>query len=211
MCFHTKQTASIAAVEQRFKAKVAQPSLFQSQVAINGFDFPQTPIIKDVQPHVITHDYWGLIPAWAQDDQIKKHTLNARIETIAEKPAFRTSISQRCLVIANGFYEWQWHDSKGKNKTKYEIGLEQESLFAFAGIYSHWMDPKTLETRTTYAILTTEANVLMAQIHNVKKRMPVILKPNDELKWLQHHPIADFAFPYKVPLTAKKEIQNTLF
>ena len=138
-------------------------------------------------------------------------TLNARIETIEDKPSFKNSINKRCLVIADGFYEWQWHDTKGKNKTKYEIGIKDHELFAFAGLYSQWINQHTGEIRDTYTIVTTEANPLMAEIHNIKKRMPIILKPEDETKWLNHYPIENFAFPYEVHLVAKNLNVNTLF
>jgi len=212
MCFHSKQTKSAQEVENRFNAKIEKKELFQSQENINGFIFPKNPIITDEKPNIIQLYNWGLIPSWAKDEDIKKLTLNARIETIEEKPSFRNSINKRCLVIANGFYEWQWLDSKGKNKIKYEIGIGNDDLFAFAGLYSQWVNTITGEIKDTYTIVTTQANELMAEIHNTKKRMPIILKPEDENKWLNHNPINDFAFPYQVNLIATKIItQNLLF
>jgi putative SOS response-associated peptidase YedK len=211
MCFHSKQSKSATEVKNRFKAKINKPSLFSPQEDSNGFQFPLTPIITDEAPEIITHYNWGLIPSWSQNEDIRKVTLNARIETLEEKPSFKNSIKKRCLVIANGFYEWQWLDSKGKNKIKYEISIKNEDLFAFAGIYSQWIDTTTGLIRNTYSIITTEANPLMAEIHNTKKRMPVILKPEDESKWLEHYPYKEFAFPYQVNLVAKKLNQNTLF
>ena len=211
MCFHSKQSKAATEVENRFKAKIEKIALFQPKENINGFDFALNPIITDEQPAVITHYNWGLIPSWSKDEEIKKLTLNARIETITEKPSFRNVVNQRCLVIANGFYEWQWHDTKGKNKSKFEIGLENEELFAFAGLYSIWQNPTTGEEKNTYTIVTTEANPLMAEIHNIKKRMPIILCPEDEQKWLQHEPIQKFAYPYEVNLVAKNLNFGSLF
>ncbi|PDS22789.1 SOS response-associated peptidase [Flavobacterium branchiophilum] len=205
MCFHSKQTKSAQEVENRFKAKVENASLFQLQESCNGFDFGLNPIITDDKPAVIQHFNWGLIPSWSKDEDIKKLTLNARIESVEEKPSFKSSINKRCLVIANGFYEWQWLDSKGKNKIKYEIGIGNDDLFAFAGLYSQWINSLTGEVKNTYTIVTTQANDLMAEIHNTKKRMPIILKPEDEDNWLHHAPITDFAFPYQVPLIAQKK------
>jgi putative SOS response-associated peptidase YedK len=75
-----------------------------------------------------------LIPAWAKDKTIQQYTLNAKIETLNEKPSFKNNIKNRCLVIADGYYEWQWLDPKGKNKQKYLITLTSEEPFAFAGI-----------------------------------------------------------------------------
>lgn len=208
MCFHSKQTKLALEVENRFDAKIEKKELFQSQENINGFNFAKNPIITDEKPNIIQQYNWGLIPSWAKDEDIKKMTLNARIETIAEKPSFRNSINKRCLVIANGFYEWQWLDSKGKNKIKYEIGVGNDDLFAFAGLYSQWVNTITGEIKDTYTIVTTQANELMAEIHNTKKRMPIILKQEDENKWLNHNPINEFAFPYEVNLVAHKLDNN---
>ena len=88
------------------------------------------------------------------------------------------------MVIADGYYEWQWLDTKGKNKQKYLITLTSEEPFAFAGIWSEWIDINTGELIKTYSIITTEANDLMAEIHNNKKRMPIILNNDNELLWL---------------------------
>lgn len=205
MCFHSKQSKSATEVQNRFKAVVENPIEFKAQNHINGFDFPESPVILDEKPNIITHLNWGLIPSWSKDEMIRKYTLNAKIETLEDKPSFKNSINKRCLVIADGFYEWQWLDAKGKNKVKYEIGLENEELFAFAGLYSEWINDNTGEIRKTYTIVTTEANLLMTEIHNVKKRMPVILKPEDEQKWLEHSSIFNFKYPYEVKLVAKKE------
>jgi putative SOS response-associated peptidase YedK len=205
MCFHSKQSKSATEVQNRFKAVIDDPLMFKAQNHINGFDFPKTLVILDEKPDIITHLNWGLIPSWSKDEEIRKYTLNAKIETLEDKPSFKNYINKRCLVIADGFYEWQWLDAKGKNKVKYEIGLENEELFAFAGLYSEWINDNTGEIRKTYTIVTTEANSLMAEIHNVKKRMPVILEPEDEQKWLEHSSIFNFKYPYEVKLVAKKE------
>jgi putative SOS response-associated peptidase YedK len=210
MCFHSKQTKEAQEVQHRFKAKIEKPDLFKISTSINGFEHPLNPVITSDMPDTIQHFHWGLIPQWAQSQEIQKHTLNAKIETLAEKPSFQGIMTQRCLVLANGFYEWQWQDTKGKNKIKYQIGLDEEALFAFAGLYSFWKDPKTDFVRKTYTILTTEANELMSEIHNIKKRMPVILKPEDEDRWLSQAPIQAFAFPYQVDLLAQKATGESL-
>lgn len=105
MCFHSEQTKFPKEVESRFKAKIKELEKFKPTTHFNGFEFPQTPIIIDENPTEILHYNWGLIPYWAKDESIKKMTLNARIETIEEKPSFRNSINKRCLVLATGFYE----------------------------------------------------------------------------------------------------------
>ncbi|MCC6818550.1 MAG: SOS response-associated peptidase [Bacteroidia bacterium] len=183
MCFHSKQTKKAIELEHRFRAKFEQDSLFTPSI-FNGFQFPKTPVIANDNSNTIKLFNWGLIPSWAKDKEIRKNTLNARIETIAEKPSFRSYVKQRCLVLVDGFYEWQWLDEKGKQKQKYEIGLPDDSAFALAGIWSEWLDKETGELMHTYSILTTEANEFMARIHNSKKRMPVIIHPNNEQAWL---------------------------
>lgn len=212
MCFHSKQSKSAQEVEARFKATIDNHVKFKSQTHINGFDYPETPVITDEKPTIITHYHWGLIPSWAKDEEIKKYTLNAKIETVKEKTSFKSSINKRCLIIANGYYEWKWLDPKGKLKNKYEIGLPKEALFAFAGLYSHWVNQTTGEIINSYSILTTEANPLLAEIHNSKKRMPVVIKQEDESRWLNHEPIEKYAFPYSANLVAKNlDTPSTLF
>lgn len=183
MCFHSKQTKKAIELEHRFRAKFENENAYTPSI-FNGFQFPKTPVIANDHPDSIRLFNWGLIPSWAKDKDIRKNTLNARIETIAEKPSFRWYVKQRCLVLVDGFYEWQWLDEKGKHKQKYEIGMPDESAFALAGIWSDWLDKETGELMRTYAILTTEATGLMSRIHNSKNRMPVILHPDNEQIWL---------------------------
>ena len=195
MCFHTQLSEALPKIEKRFAATMEQPSLFQPQNHINGFAFPQTPVITDRAPEIITHYHWGLIPAWAKEESIRSYTLNAKIETLSEKPSFKNSVQKRCLVLANGFYEWQWLDAAGNKKQKFLLGIPDGGLFAFAGIYSQWTDTDSGELLSTYSIVTTEAHGLMAEIHNSKKRMPVILDPALENDWLQGAPLALFEQP----------------
>lgn len=204
MCFRTKLNARIVEIEKAFEANFAEPELYTPQEEINGFDFLVNPVITDVSPEEILFFNWGLIPFWSKNDQLKKSTLNARIESLGEKPAFRNSVNNRCLVIANGYYEWQWMDEKGKNKQKYLITAAREEIFAFAGIYSHWDDTVSGKRLSSYSIVTTNANELMSEIHNNKQRMPVVLHPRDHSAWLKGAPHKDFAFPYEVDLKAQK-------
>ncbi len=124
--------------------------------------------------------HWGLIPSWAKDSKMGAKLINARAETVAEKPAFRSAFRQRrCLVLADGFYEWQQQEQK-KQKQPFYFCLSDERPFAFAGLWEHWKgeDGEEIESCT---LLTTEANELMQPIHN---RMPVILDPKDYDLWL---------------------------
>ncbi|MDD4848038.1 MAG: SOS response-associated peptidase [Bacteroidales bacterium] len=183
MCFFTQITKTAQELSQRFKADFIDADNFQPAF-YNGFQFPKTPIITNKKNSSIQLFHWGLIPHWAKDDSIKSLTLNAKIETIHEKPAFRNVTHQRCLVLVDGFFEWKWLDEKGKQKQKYRIGLADNHLFALAGLYSTWQHPQTGLTIDTYTILTTQANALMSEIHNTKKRMPVVLLPEMEQNWL---------------------------
>lgn len=204
MCFRTKLNAKIIEIEKAFDAGFVEPELYNPQEEINGFDFSGNPVVTDISPEEILFYNWGLVPLWAKNDSLKKSTLNARIETLTDKPAFRNSVENRCLVIADGYYEWQWLDEKGRNKQKYLISSAEEEIFAFAGIYSLWENPETGQKIGTYSIVTTEANELMSEIHNNKHRMPVILHQKDRKAWLEGAPHQNFAFPYEVALRAQK-------
>jgi putative SOS response-associated peptidase YedK len=120
---------------------------------------------------------WGLIPAWAKDPAIGDHLINARVETVAEKPAFRAALRRRrCLVFADGFYEWR-KTAGGKVPTY--VRLRSGAPFAFAGLWERWAG--TGEPLTTCTLITGPPNELMAPIHN---RMPVILLPEEYDAWL---------------------------
>jgi len=128
---------------------------------------------------------WGLVPSWAKDPAVGNRMINARAETAAEKPAFRAAMKRRrCLVAADGFYEWQSRGSR-RRKQPYFIHRRDDRPFAFAGLWESWegADHSYLETCT---LLTTEANDLMRPIHD---RMPVILAPESYEPWLHvSHP-----------------------
>jgi putative SOS response-associated peptidase YedK len=125
--------------------------------------------------------YWGLIPSWAKDSKIASSLINARSETLAEKPAFRTALARRrCLVLADGFYEWK---KEGKQKLPYYFQLADEKPFAFAGLWDRWRGPEVDgdEPLESCTIVTTAANELCQPFHD---RMPVILDPADYDLWL---------------------------
>lgn len=204
MCFRTQLNSTIKGIENAFDSSFIEPETFVPQQEINAFDFLKTPVITDENPGEIDMFHWGLIPFWAKDENIKKMTLNARIETLKEKPAFRDAVNNRCLVIATGYYEWQWLDEKGKKKQKFFIRPQEQEVFAFAGIYSRWRNPETGVSLSSYSILTTEANELMSRIHNNKKRMPVVLRKEDRNRWLSGGEVSNFSFPYEVELEARE-------
>ncbi len=202
MCYRTQINAKLKDIEKAFDAKFTEPESFSPLKEINAFDYLKTPVIINDNREEIQQFHWGLIPFWAKDDKIKKMTLNSKIETASEKPAFKNSVSNRCLIIATGYFEWQWLDEKGKMKQKYFIHSKDQEIFAFAGIYSTWKDPQQNSFINSYSILTTEANELMSEIHNNKQRMPVVLKKGDRERWLDGDELLKFAFPYEEELVA---------
>jgi putative SOS response-associated peptidase YedK len=120
---------------------------------------------------------WGLIPAWAKDASIGARCINARADTVAEKPAFRAAFRmRRCLVPADGFFEWRAED--GANQP-YRIVLHGGAAFAFAGLWEQWSDRG--EAVESFTIVTTEANDALQPLHH---RMPVVLAPEDYASWL---------------------------
>ena len=134
-------------------------------------------ILNNGSPH-LSLLRWGLIPAWAKDETIGSRMINARAETLAEKPSFRGLLrGKRCLVVADGFYEWQ---TEGKSKTPMYITLQDGKPFAFAGLWDLWKSPDGRQIQSC-TIVTTEPNELMAPIHN---RMPAILRPKAYEDWL---------------------------
>ncbi len=132
------------------------------------------------------HLHWGLIPSWSKDHAISSHLINARAETLTEKPSFKNAYRhRRCLIPATGFFEWQstGHASSrpagDKRKQPYHIHQPDHALFAFAGIWEHWEHDQ--ETVYSCAIITAAANGKIAPIHD---RMPVIIAPDDYDRWL---------------------------
>lgn len=126
---------------------------------------------------------WGLVPFWAKDEKIGYKMINARAETLQEKPAFRAAFkSRRCLVPASGYYEWL---KEGASKTPYLFTLKGEKVFSLAGLYETWTDPQGMQL-ATYTIITTEPNALAAKVHD---RMPAILLPEEEAEWLDNEAV----------------------
>lgn len=128
---------------------------------------------------------WPLIPKWAKGKVSKYNTANARAETLATTKSYQHAWNhgQRCLVPATGFYEWQVVEGK-KNKQPYNIKIKVAPVFAMAGLWETSTDPDTNQSVDSFTIITTDANLLMAKIHNTKKRMPVIVSPDDYANWL---------------------------
>jgi putative SOS response-associated peptidase YedK len=122
---------------------------------------------------------WGLVPFWAKDPAIGNRMINARAETVAEKPAFRAAFRRRrCLVLADGFYEWH---REGSAKTPYYVSLASEQPFAFAGLWERWQSKESDDVIESATLITAGANAFMSRLHH---RMPVILEPPMADRWL---------------------------
>ena len=176
MCGRYTFIAPAPAAEQRFDAKFVEPA----PTTYNAAPSQRLPVITNAAPGQIQLLNWGLVPAWSRDPAAGPKPINARAETLAEKPSFRQLLGQRrCLVLADSFFEWQ---ATLAGKVPHRILLRDEQPFAFAGLWDEWLDRSTGELHPTFTIITTESNALMASIHN---RMPVILSgPAAEHAWL---------------------------
>ena len=163
---------------------------FVGSYFVSGFTHPKLPIVKTEGIELYS---WGLIPSWVKDIQgakdIRTKTLNAVGETVFEKPSFRSSIkTKRGLLGVSGFYEWR---DVNKVKYPYFVKLKDEEIFSLGCIYENWVDRSTGEIFNTFSIITTPANPLMEKIHNLKKRMPLIIPRNKEEQWIDSKLSAD--------------------
>ncbi|WP_255148915.1 SOS response-associated peptidase [Halorarius halobius] len=186
-------------VAERFD--VAVPDDLQPHY--NAAPSQSLPVVTNHDPDRLSHQQWGLIPAWADDGF--QGLINARAETVTEKPAFADAYERRrCLVVADGYYEWQARDA---GKQPYRITLPDEEPFAMAGLWERWT-PETTQTGLsefgtdgpddgddtveTFTVVTTEANEFQSEYHH---RMPVVLAPDEEREWLAD-PSPDLLDPY---------------
>jgi len=186
MCYTIKIDLTREQLELRFGAKISIPDEYKPGSRISAFSLPRLPVICNDDPEIIRIFTWGLIPFWIKDSNsagdIRMKTFNAKSESLAEKPSFKNSLNRkRCLVLVSGFYEWH---TDGKTKTPWFIGLKDQIAFALAGLYDQWTNPETGEKTDTFTVITTRANPMLEEIHNLKKRMPVILSPGTEQTWL---------------------------
>jgi putative SOS response-associated peptidase YedK len=181
MCGRFTLTVNPAEVQETFS-----PYTFPQKFAPRFNIAPTQPVLAIPNDDQNTADFfmWGLIPMWAKDPAIGNKLINARGETLEEKPAFRGSLKyKRCLILADGFYEWKGADGK-KVKTPFFIHMKDRKPFAFAGLWDSWNSPDGSLIKSC-TIITTEPNELTGIIHN---RMPVILHPRDYAKWLNPSP-----------------------
>ncbi len=158
------------------------------------------PVITNLEPKRLSFFKWGLVPYWAADPKVGNRLINARAETLLDKPSFRSAVKQRrCLIPVNGFYEWR---RKGTGKQPYYITLDNRKLFVLAGLWEVWQDSSG-KILKTFAIITVPPNKFMQTIHN---RMPAILALDNERLWLQetfNKDLLTLLQPYShTPLTA---------
>ncbi len=189
MCYDVAYlTKKIEYYEKRFNASYGDIP-FAPMYHSNGFDHMDLPVVTNVNPDQIQMLTWGLIPEWVRDTEkahkIQNNTLNARDDTLFEKPSFKKAAQdRRCLVLADGFYDHHWKDQQSY---PFYIQRKDQESFAFGGIWETWRYQDII--RNTFAIITTDPNERMAWIHNRPRasespRMPFILKPEEEGAWL---------------------------
>lgn len=182
MCGRYTNTANLDAMQMRFDFDTDETD-FVPRYNLAPTQYAPVLILDQNGHRRLEMMRWGLIPHWAKDASIGNRMINARSETIQEKPVFRSSFKKyRCLVPADGFYEWQ---KTGKTKQPLRIMLKSRQLFAMAGLWAKWQGPDGKEIRS-FTILTTTPNALLKQIHD---RMPVILPPDLEEAWLKSEDI----------------------
>lgn len=217
MCYTIEINLTREQLVKRFNAAIDTGTPFRKGQRINAFSLPQCPIICGDHPNNIQLFTWGLIPAWTRDmeyaKEIRLKTFNAKAETLTEKASFRHLIkNNKCIVLTNGFYEWQ---ARGKEKQPYFITVKDTEGIALAGLHDRWIHKDTGEIFNTFTVITTEANPMMAKIHNTKKRMPVILAEQDERAWIDPNlsPDQSFSFlkPFDEKLMTAEEVDKTLF
>ncbi len=177
MCGRFTLTADPAALQSAFPWITIPPEI---SPRYNIAPTQPVAVIPNDGQNRMDYFVWGLIPFWAKDPKIGNRMINARSETLAEKPSFKNAYKRRrCLILADGFYEWQRRPGS-KTKVPYYIRLESGEPFAFAGLWEEWHSPDGSEIKSC-TIITTEPNSLVARVHN---RMPVIMAPAGYEDWL---------------------------
>ncbi len=181
MCGRSSLTKTEKELEQRFNASFYSDELIRYN-PLPSYNIAPThyhPIITEDNPAHFQFCKWGLVPFWAKDEKIGSKMINARIETLLEKPAFNKLVqTQRCIVPLDGFYEWKLYPDK--HKEPYRITVHNGEIFSVAGLWSIWMASNGEEVKT-FTLITSSPNKLMEQIHD---RMPAILLQENEKAWL---------------------------
>jgi len=186
MCFSVNVNLVKDELENRYGATFPDRDRYQPSYYYHAFGLPDLPAICSGSAERIQLLKWGLIPSWVKSidnaNVIRYKTFNARAETIDTKPSFAAPFkSKRCLIPVKGFFEWQHF---GTSKIPWYIYHSDNEIFSIAGVFDQWVESRTGEIFNTFSIITTDANDLMAVVHNSKKRMPAILDKSSEDKWI---------------------------
>ncbi len=183
MCYSVSKSTQTKELLEVYTASIDEYMLLPDPAfLLNSFSHPaMSGIVADTNKRVLTSFRWGLIPSWTKTEGdaaiIRTKTVNAMSETVFEKPSFRSAaVTRRCIIPVNGFFEWM---HKGKLKFPHYIYHENQGQLLLAGIHESWINKETGEELKTCSILTTAANTMMSEIHNVKKRMPVVLSEDE--------------------------------
>ena len=206
MCFTVNVNLVKEEIEERYGVSFPSKYRYEPSYYYHAFGLPELPAICSDDPGSVRMLKWGLIPSWIKTEadagEIRLKTFNARADTIASKPSFSASFkTKRCIIPVRGFYEWQ-HTAAGK--IPWYIHDAGDDIISLAGLFSEWVQTSTGEVLFTFTVITTEANAMMAEIHNSKKRMPAILERETEKKWI------DLSLPQSVALNLLKPLPEEM-
>jgi len=212
MCFTVNVNLIKEELENRYGATLIDPDKYRPSYYYHAFSLPEIPAICSGSSGEIKLLNWGLIPSWVRSSEdanlIRFKTFNARAESIQQKPSFSPSFkSRRCLIPVKGFFEWQ---HIGKDKIPWYIYQSENDIFSIAGLYDDWVESSTGELLSTFSLITTKANDLMAEIHNSAKRMPVILDRSSEKIWIDLSTSTDDAFNLLKPCPSEYLLAHTI-
>jgi putative SOS response-associated peptidase YedK len=218
MCYHKSLLAKYDKLAEYYSVEYSEAlaDIYSPRFHENGFDFHEGPVLTAGKPNELQMFHWGLVPFFVKDEnsamKIRLSTLNCISEEMYDKPSFRDAAKEgkRCLIPCSGFMEWRWMDEKGKSKIPYYIGLKDQELFSIAGLYSRWKNKANDTYYYSYTVLTTSANTIMAEIHNSKKRMPVIIPREYEKDWLNPNLTKEDVLAFCQPIDADKMKVHTI-
>ena len=204
MCGRFSLSTDTATVTKAFELET--PPLFEPRFNMAPSQpVPCVKVCSESRTRELVHLHWGFVPPWAKDPSVGNRMINARSETVAERPTYRHALRRRrCLVVADGFYEWK---KVGDGKQPHFIYLKSKQPFGFAGLYEHWQDEHGNELDLC-TILTCPANEFMAALHD---RMPVMIPPEEYEFWLDpDNQNADAIVPFLLPYPADQMAEHTV-
>ncbi|MDA3941199.1 MAG: SOS response-associated peptidase [Spirochaetia bacterium] len=185
MCFNASLSQKAEILEKMFNA-VFDISDFKKVYFKSAFSLPYWPVLKAEDSQNFKFLQWGLIPFWEKNiemaEKIRFKTFNARFETLNEKPSYRhPADSKRCGIVVDGYFEWKEIDGK---KYPYYLYMPDKSPFLMAGIWDRWVNMENKNIYETFSVVTTKAEGISAEVHNTKKRMPLILDNENISMWM---------------------------